>query len=1499
MNEKANSSDGKSKIGGGVFNCRYDKYFTLIDADDHLFEFLGYTREEFSERFHNHILDAVYEGDRKMVMGEISRQLKNGSVFMYENRLVKKGGTICWAWISAEVMENKEEGCWFHCIFHDISREKEAQRQLAISEQRYEIVLSQMQDIIFELDCVTYEIYYSPNFEKKFGYQIPAEGFPDSMFATDIVYEADKAGLRGGFQAILKGNDKMECEYRLKSRDGSYLWVDVHATALRDGDGRLLKILGIISDIDQRKKEIIKARKAAALDPLTGLLNRRECEVRAEQYMQQGHDPAAMLLIDVDNFKHINDTYGHLFGDKVLNETAGSLRGIFRHEDIVARIGGDEFVVFMTNIQKNSVIEAKVNAIRNIFDHYTNGENTCSIGCSIGVSFYPEHGTDFMSLFAKADAAMYRAKKNGKGQYCIYGAWKNRPEEQVVAREAQAILPRGYTQTENPLERELAHKEMVYRAALKEAHINVWEYDMRTRTLFLTEGAQESHGFRQLEHAPEALLENGYIHPRSRQDLLDLYSRLQNGQSHVQADILTRSADRSYWWWERVSYALLCDENNRPCCAVAVGEDITKQKKAEMVYQQEMQLRLTYDGGVIASFRCNLDQNCVEYVEGQVRMEYPPGMTYEELMVLHNESMANEEDKLRLQKMMSRDALCRAYKEGSTVINFEYRRKDRSGRLSWVNAVARLVRDVQNGDLYVYGTLEDINEKKNLELALKFRAEYDVQTGVYNKETAIQMIGDALLKNQGRRQAYALLVFNVDFFTKLVHEIGYVAADDVLKEISNQLKLRFIEDAIIGRFYGDEFVVFLYNNPRAEFVRQCAEDVIKTIALPYMFPNISHPVNVSCGIIFDNCPEHIFQGLYQMARAALETGISMGRSGVFVYSDHLKKYEPGNPGVPDTLRNTAQTELGSAGETVLLQGMFALTSAADFGHALENVLGSLASYYGGDRAYVIECEPESGKIREVYEWKKEDMFSAGVSGSPYLYPGSPGGWKWEELGRLQLIQDIEQWKEKRSGLYKNMKSLGIDSCYLVSLEDGEKRMGYMEIDNPKRNTEHTTILTTIQYFVANELTKRRLQEEQEFLMHHDGLTGVLNRNSYKEFCSAIREESLISLGIVSVDINGLKDINRIYGNAYGDNVIQFTADIMQEEFPAARVYRFTGDEFLLVSENISHDAFEKRLKKMRERMREAASVSVGGAWSDTDISLDFLIASADERRMIAKQEYYNEHPFAEVHRSAGILKELLKEISAGRFTVYLQPKIDTYNNTLCGAEALVRYQDPKKGIVPPGKFIPYLETAGLIHYIDFFVFEEVCKILKEWERRGVELIPVSLNFSRATLLEEQLIERMEEIIFRYGVDKRYVEIEITESMGEVERNTVAQIGKQICQAGYNIALDDFGAKYSNLSFLSAIRFNHLKLDKGLVNNLLTNEKARIIVKNILTLCQELCMEVVAEGVENREQLEILKNLECFYIQGYYFNKPLSRPEFEKQYQKTGNPGTNSGTLDSE
>ncbi|MCB6608093.1 diguanylate cyclase [[Clostridium] symbiosum] len=1645
-----NNTDMAGAADGGIFNCRYDKFFTLISADESLFRFLGYSREEFAKQFDNHVLDAIYEGDREILLQEADRQFAANKVFRYENRLVVKGGRIRWVWVSAELVEDAGGGQLLHCIFHDISRERRAQEQLEINEKRYDIILSHIQDIIFDLDCTTYSIYYSPNFKKKFGYEIPSQGFPDSMFSTDIIYDEDKPVLRENFQSLLKGETDMECEYRIKSRDGSYIWVDVHAAALRDAEGRLAKILGIISDIDQRKREIIKAQKEATSDPLTGLLNRRECIAQIEEYMNRCHNPAAFMLIDVDNFKSINDTYGHLYGDSVLNEFANSLRTIFRRDDLIARIGGDEFVVFMTNVETGSIIEDKVKRIEAVSRNFTVKEGAAKIGCSIGISFYPGHGSDFRSLFAKADAAMYHVKKQGKGWYCIYGEDMAKAEtgdsdtpsrvmkksfhdhiiehvfriflenpdtgtaiailmnligrvfyaDQIFIYERGAgrklvntyrwnreHIPGGTERCDNGtgldidglplkeditvylntdqieeptlrqwftdhgamaaitccmkeseevstviiyedchgtrvgsgeeqytllmvsriihlfllkennairlqkqeniaertlLEKEIAHQEMIYRTALKETHINVWEYDVKTHTLRLTESAEEHHGFRILGNVPESLISGGYVHHRSRRELFDMYQKLENGHHHVQADILTRSADKSFWWWERIHYTMLFTPEGEPSCAVAIGEDITQQKRAEKTYQQELQLRMAFDSRMLASFRCNLDKNCVEYVEAHSHKNYPPGMTYERLMEIHNKTMVNEEDMERLKVLMNREALQQAYQNGTTSINFEYRRKDENGSLSWVNATGQLLRDVESGDLYIYGTLEDINEKKNLELALKRRADYDMLTGVYNRDTAIQMIGDALAKAHKKNNSFSLLIFDVDGFTNLVRSSGYIAADSILKELASQLKIRFTSEKIIGRFYGDEFVVFFYNSPKPDLIWRGTEEVIKAMALPYMFPEIRKPVNVFCGMVFDNHNGTEFEAMYRKARAALDSAKTSEAGNIFVYNEN-RNGEGGNKSariLPPESVNGAGYD--SESEGILLKCMFSLVSTADLRPPLEHTLQELADYYDGDRAYIIELEGGRGGIREVYEWKKDELISI-TNTAERLFKAEKMKRSEEDFRQLRYVEDVGRLKENHPELFPILKNLGIFSCIFGILNEGDNPIGYIGIDNPRRHTDNTSILMAIRYFLSNELIKRRLQEKQEFLSYHDELTGVLNRNSYKEYRMNLREEGLISLGVVSVDINGLKEINQKNGNAYGDGMIRIIAHIMETEYPAARVYRFSGDEFLLICENISQDSFNMRLNRMKGRLQEICSVSVGSAWADIDINLDFLISGADERRLIAKRAYYDEQQYSTVRRSAGALKTLLEEIAQNHFMVYLQPKINAKTNQLCGAEALVRYRDKKYGVVSPGKFVPYLETVGLIHYIDFFVFEEVCRLIKKWKECDLPQIPVSLNFSRATLLEENLIGKMEQIILRYGVDRSLVEIEITESLGEVARNTVAQIGNQIVQAGFRIILDDFGTKYSNLSFLSLLHFHNLKLDKSLVNHLLINRNARIIVKNIVALCRELNVEVLAEGVENQEQLDVLKELQCFLIQGYFYSKPLPFTEFEEQY----------------
>ena len=418
---------GREAVTGGIFEYRYDESLTLTQADNSLFRLLGMNAGSLKSGTPISFLDRICAEDRPIFLEKIRYQLSRSRVFMSELHIMSSGGQLRWIHICGELL-TEQESPLLHCIFHDVTDARDRQERLAIESQIYDIILSQTQDIIFELDCLTRDIYYSPTFEKKFGYQIPVRGFPDSMFATDIIHEKDKIPLRSCFQSILAGQDQMQCEYRLKHRNGRYLWVSVNATAIRDLRGRLLKIVGIISDINEQKEEILRAKKDALLDPLTSLLNRRECIRRIEAYTRTEEEMGALILIDIDNFKSINDTNGHLFGDKVLVDLAAALRLAFRRNDITARIGGDEFIAFMPHIHVHGDVVPKLETILYSLSRCaktggkeeTAPEPDNAVTFSIGVSFYPDHGKDFSSLFEKADAAMYHAKRRGKNQYYIY-----------------------------------------------------------------------------------------------------------------------------------------------------------------------------------------------------------------------------------------------------------------------------------------------------------------------------------------------------------------------------------------------------------------------------------------------------------------------------------------------------------------------------------------------------------------------------------------------------------------------------------------------------------------------------------------------------------------------------------------------------------------------------------------------------------------------------------------------------------------------------------------------------------------------------------------------------------------------------------------------------------------------------------------------------------------------------------------------------------------------
>lgn len=413
---------------GGVFDCWCDLSFTLIRADDSLFNFMGYTRDEFKKYFNNHLFLAIYEEEREHILEEIDRQVRKDGVFMYENRLVCKDGSLKWIWISAQLVKLDHGEQYFHCIFHDIEEEKKNEEALIISQKQLQYILAQTQDIFFEYDCTCNEVYYSDNLEKKFGYTIPVAGFPDSLFVTNIILSDDEQIVRNGFQSIRQGKEHMECEYRLKYRDKGYRWVQAKATALRDDEGKLVKILGIITDIHDQKQEILKSRKEASTDFLTGLYNRRECLRRLENHIAVNDGLFAFILIDIDDFKSINDTYGHAKGDEVLSGIAEELKSIIRVNDIAARIGGDEFVVCLMDLPNHQIAIDKAERIQDAFSLFLSHKLGCSVKCSIGISFYPDHGNSYEELLEHADVAMYRAKKEGKNRFRIF-VEKNKKQE--------------------------------------------------------------------------------------------------------------------------------------------------------------------------------------------------------------------------------------------------------------------------------------------------------------------------------------------------------------------------------------------------------------------------------------------------------------------------------------------------------------------------------------------------------------------------------------------------------------------------------------------------------------------------------------------------------------------------------------------------------------------------------------------------------------------------------------------------------------------------------------------------------------------------------------------------------------------------------------------------------------------------------------------------------------------------------------------------------------
>ena len=438
--------------------------------------------------------------------------------------------------------------------------------------------------------------------------------------------------------------------------------------------------------------------------------------------------------------------------------------------------------------------------------------------------------------------------------------------------------------------------------------------------------------------------------------------------------------------------------------------------------------------------------------------------------------------------------------------------------------------------------------------------------------------------------------------------------------------------------------------------------------------------------------------------------------------------------------------------------------------------------------------------------------------------------------------------------------------------------------------------------IRTDITAQKNIKQITHIAHHDDLTGLPNRRSLiKRMEHEIKESKQTGnkFALFLLDINRFKHINDGLGHKVGDMfLVEIARRLSLINIQSDPFYRLNGDEFVYILKDLNQlnemidcilSIFKESYVALGYEFYSSASMGVA-IFPDHAENVTELLKCADSAMYEAKKRKGNMCLLYEENMSGFNDKMLMLEtklhnaLRQNAFELHYQPKMNIQTGKMDGMEALIRWNDDELGFVPPNQFIPFAEACGLIIDIGEWVLKKASLQVKEWnEKYGLHL-RVAVNISPKHLAEKTFVTRLKEILDEVQVAPNMLEIEITEmSMMDQSEDLITKI-QSIKDLGITISIDDFGTGYSSLNYLKQFPVNALKIDRSFIQNISNEEKGMAMVAAIIKLAHALNLEVVAEGVEELKELEILKEHACKYVQGYYFSKPLNVQDFTKKLE---------------
>ena len=415
------------------------------------------------------------------------------------------------------------------------------------------------------------------------------------------------------------------------------------------------------------------------------------------------------------------------------------------------------------------------------------------------------------------------------------------------------------------------------------------------------------------------------------------------------------------------------------------------------------------------------------------------------------------------------------------------------------------------------------------------------------------------------------------------------------------------------------------------------------------------------------------------------------------------------------------------------------------------------------------------------------------------------------------------------------------------------------------------------------------------LTEKDAVTGLYHRDYFFEYIRQIETHRKSPVDVLAFNIDHFHLVNEMYGRQTGNEVLKLVADKLNEilDDNILIACRTEADTFYVYCDHIDdYSPFISRIKDEFENGTGPAKIRLrAGIYLNADPEIDIEIrfdrakTACDKIRQdhMTSVAYYSKDLHLRSIYHERLIKDIDEAISNEDFKVYFQPKYDItdVHPKLRSAEALIRWEHPELGMISPGEFIPLFESNGLIQKIDNYVWNKAANKIKEWKDKFGYSVNVSVNVSRIDIFDPALQDKLKKIIDSNGLDESELMLEITESAYADNAGSLNEVTEKLRASGFKIEMDDFGSGYSSLNLITTIPIDVLKLDMSFIMNMEKDEKSLKLVEIILDIAKFLGVPVVAEGVETKAQLDMLKCMGCQVIQGYYFSKPVPAEEFEK------------------